>query len=74
MAQQSRLARMRMSKYISSNALIELKRRVEQRAEEMANDPLQAEKGYVNGDVFQLQHQHLISCLEKTTVSESLFH
>lgn len=65
--QKSRLARIRMAKNASGKAFLNSKKRAEEhlllmeRGEEM-NDVMKDQ------DIFELQHHHLLNCLEKTTV------
>ena len=64
--QKARLARIRMAKNASGAAFISSKKRHEDRMAARAagiDVPLKDE------DVFEVQHHHLLNCLEKTTVS-----
>lgn len=68
--QKARLARIRMAKNASGAAFITSKKR----AEEVV---LARESGLevddYKEDIFELQHHHLLTCLEKTTVSKQKF-
>jgi len=65
LAQLSRVARIRQLKTASSNAFMNSKRRADLRQAE-DGDNVSVE------DLFQMQHHHLLTCLEHTTVSQYL--
>ena len=65
MLQKARLTRIRMAKNASGAAFINSKKRAEDR---MAARERGVEVEEVREDVFELQHHHLLTCLEKTTV------
>lgn len=66
--QKARLTRIHMAKNASGNAFINSKKKAEERK-------LAREAGMevdFEEDLFELQHHHLLNCLEKTTVSVTL--
>lgn len=62
-----------MAKASSGAAFINKKRAAEARlaAQESGID---MDDSYNDEDIFELQHHHLLRCLEKTTVSDKLFY
>lgn len=67
--QKARLARIRMAKNASGNAFLNSKKKLEERM--LARESgLELEDDYKDEDLFELQHHHLLTCLEKTTVSK----
>ena len=73
------MMRIQMAKVNSQKAFIANKHKVEQRLLMMANDLTRTGNDVMmanddvtnrfnNDDIFQLQHHHLLNCLEKTTV------
>lgn len=67
--QKARLARIRMAKNASGAAFISSKKRHEER---MAARAAGVDVPLKDEDVFEVQHHHLLNCLEKTTVSISI--
>ncbi len=68
--QKARLARIRMAKNASGAAFIDAKKKNEQRIAQRESG-LEVEE-LKEEDMFALQHHHLLTCLEKTTVSHNL--
>lgn len=66
-SQKSRLARIRVATNNSRSAFINSKKKAEQRLLALQSE-LTSEQQLNDGDVFQLQHHHLLACLERTTV------
>ena len=69
--QKARLARIQIAKATSGAAFVSKKKAAEARmAERAANGQPEIDN---NGkeDIFEMQHHHLLRCLEKTTVSEN---
>lgn len=64
--QKARLARIRMAKNASGAAFLNSKKRAE---EIMIARESGLELDEYKEDIFEMQHHHLLSCLEKTTVS-----
>ena len=65
--QKARLARIRMAKNASGNAFINRKKKMEERM--LARESgLDIDLELKDEDVFNMQHHHLLTCLEKTTV------
>ncbi|XP_013382119.1 potassium voltage-gated channel protein Shal isoform X1 [Lingula anatina] len=64
----ARLARIRMAKNASGAAFVARKKKEEERIrlQELGQEPEDKD----DADVFELQHHHLLSCLEKTTDRE----
>lgn len=71
--QKARLARIRIAKASSGAAFLNKKRAAEARlaAQESGID---MDDSYNDEDIFELQHHHLLQCLEKTTVRMRNFH
>jgi len=70
--QKARLARIRIAKASSGAAFVTKKKAVEARLAAQESG-LEIDDGKED-DIFELQHHHLLRCLEKTTVSQtSLF-
>jgi len=70
MLQKARLARIRIAKASSGAAFVSKKKAAEARlAAQEGGGGLQLEELYKEEDIFELQHHHLLRCLEKTTVS-----
>jgi len=68
-AQKARLARIHTVKTQSCAAFIQNKLKAEQRLLALqSGDPQQRLDTLNDDDLFQLQHHHLLSCLERTTV------
>ena len=66
--QKARLARIQIAKATSGAAFVAKKRAAEARlAAQEAGINLDDD---INENIFELQHHHLLRCLEKTTVSE----
>ena len=65
--QKARLARIRMAKNASGAAFIQGKKRNQERMQ--ARESGLEEDEFKDEDVFELQHHHLLTCLERTTVS-----
>lgn len=65
------MARIRIAKATSGAAFVSKKKATEARlaAQEAGQDIDDSPE-----DIFELQHHHLLQCLEKTTVSQSFFH
>ena len=64
------MARIRIAKATSGAAFVSKKKATEARlaAQEAGQDIDDSPE-----DIFELQHHHLLQCLEKTTVSQSFF-
>jgi len=70
--QKIRLARVKMARQASTLAYIKAKsQRVEM--EFAKENGLQVEDPDLNRDAFEVQHHHLLNCLEKTTVRLPLY-
>lgn len=65
--QKARLARIRIAKASSGAAFVSKKKAAEARwaAQESG---IELDDNYRDEDIFELQHHHLLRCLEKTTV------
>ena len=65
------MARIRIAKATSGAAFVSKKKATEARlaAQEAGQDIDDSPE-----DIFEFQHHHLLQCLEKTTVSQSIFH
>lgn len=72
MLQKARLARIRIAKASSGAAFVNKKKAAEARLAAQESG-LQMEEFYKEEDIFELQHHHLLRCLEKTTVSTDAF-
>lgn len=72
MLQKARLARIRIAKASSGAAFVSKKKAAEARLAAQESG-LQMEEFYKEEDIFELQHHHLLRCLEKTTVSTDAF-
>lgn len=71
--QKARLARIRIAKASSGAAFVSKKKAAEARLAAQESG-LEMDENYREEDIFELQHHHLLRCLEKTTVSAtSLF-
>lgn len=68
MLQKARLARIRIAKASSGAAFVSKKKAAEARLAAQESG-LQLEEYCKEEDIFELQHHHLLRCLEKTTVS-----
>lgn len=68
MLQKARLARIRIAKASSGAAFVSKKKAAEARLAAQESG-LQMEEYYKEEDIFELQHHHLLRCLEKTTVT-----
>lgn len=66
--QKARLARIRIAKASSGAAFVSKKKAAEARLAAQESG-LQLDDNYKEEDIFELQHHHLLRCLEKTTVS-----
>lgn len=66
--QKARLARIRIAKASSGAAFVSKKKAAEARLAAQETG-LQLDDSYKEEDIFELQHHHLLRCLEKTTVS-----
>ena len=66
MLQKARLARIHIAKNAAGNAFMNHKKKIEEQI--IAHDN-GMDLNVKEEDVFALQHHHLLSCLEKTTVS-----
>ncbi|KAK3931344.1 Potassium voltage-gated channel protein Shal [Frankliniella fusca] len=64
----ARLARIRIAKASSGAAFVSKKKAAEARMA-AAESGLDTDELYREEDIFELQHHHLLRCLEKTTVS-----
>lgn len=69
MFQKARLARIRIAKASSGAAFVNKKKAAEARIAAQASG-LQTDD--YKEDIFELQHHHLLRCLEKTTVKQSI--
>lgn len=67
--QKARLARIRIAKASSGAAFVSKKKAAEARLAAQESG-LDMEDSYHQEDIFELQHHHLLRCLEKTTVGE----
>lgn len=65
--QKARLARIRIAKASSGAAFVSKKKAAEARLAAQESG-LQTDDNYKEEDIFELQHHHLLRCLEKTTV------
>ena len=66
--QKARLARIRMAKNASGKAFISHKKKMEERM--LARESgLEIDMDLKDEDVFNMQHHHLLTCLEQTTVN-----
>lgn len=70
--QKARLARIRIAKASSGAAFVSKKKAAEARLAAQESG-LQLDENYKEEDIFELQHHHLLRCLEKTTVSKIIF-
>lgn len=68
--QKARIARIRMAKNASGAAFISSKKRAEE-AMRARESGLEVED-LKNQDTLEMQHHHLLSCLEKTTVRSNI--
>jgi hypothetical protein len=68
--QKARLARIRIAKASSGAAFVSKKKAAEARIAAQESG-LEMDDNYHQEDIFELQHHHLLRCLEKTTVSEN---
>lgn len=65
--QKARLARIRIAKASSGAAFVSKKKAAEARLAAQESG-LEMDESYREEDIFELQHHHLLRCLEKTTV------
>ena len=65
--QKARLHRIKMAKQASNQAYVRAKREMEEA--EMRRQNGEPDMDTSDKDVFEVQHHHLLNCLEKTTVS-----
>jgi len=68
--QKARLARIRIAKASSGAAFVSKKKAAEARMAAQESG-LELDENYKEEDIFELQHHHLLRCLERTTVSKS---
>ena len=61
------MARIHMAKNASGNAYLSSKKKIEELI--LAHESGLEMEDLKGGEVFELQHHHLLTCLEKTTVS-----
>lgn len=66
--QKARLARIRIAKASSGAAFVNKKKAAEARLAAQESG-IELDDNYREEDIFELQHHHLLRCLEKTTVS-----
>ena len=66
--QKARLARIRMAKNTAGAAFLNSKKKMQERMAARESG-LEVDADLKDGDVFEIQHHHLLNCLEKTTVS-----
>ena len=66
--QKARLARIQIAKATSGAAFVSKKKAAEAKMAQRAANGL-GEEGDTKEDIFEMQHHHLLRCLEKTTVS-----
>lgn len=66
--QKARLARIRIAKASSGAAFVSKKKAAEARLAAQESG-IELDDNYREEDIFELQHHHLLRCLEKTTVS-----
>lgn len=71
--QKARLARIRIAKASSGAAFVSKKKAAEARLAAQESG-LEMDESYREEDIFELQHHHLLRCLEKTTVRLYLTH
>lgn len=69
--QKARLARIRIAKASSGAAFVSKKKAAEARLAALESG-LAPDDSYREEDIFELQHHHLLRCLEKTTVSSCI--
>lgn len=67
--QKARLARIRIAKASSGAAFVSKKKAAEARMAAQESG-LELDENYREEDIFELQHHHLLRCLERTTVSK----
>lgn len=65
--QKARLARIRIAKASSGAAFVSKKKAAEARLAAQESG-IELDDAYREEDIFELQHHHLLRCLEKTTV------
>lgn len=65
--QKARLARIRIAKASSSAAFVNKKKAAEARMAAQESG-IELDDNFREEDIFELQHHHLLRCLEKTTV------
>lgn len=68
----ARLARIRVAKASSSAAFANKKKLAESRMLRHEHNGFDSED-FSDEDIFELQHHHLLKCLEKTTVSSKIY-
>lgn len=66
--QKARLARIRIAKGAAGAAFANRKKAAEARLAAQESG-IELDENYNDDDIFELQHHHLLRCLEKTTVS-----
>ena len=71
--QKARLARIRIAKASSGAAFVTKKKAAEARLAAQESG-LEMDEFNKEEDIFEMQHHHLLRCLEKTTVSLRLTH
>lgn len=67
--QKARLARIRIAKASSGAAFVSKKKAAEARLAAQESG-IELDDTYREEDIFELQHHHLLRCLEKTTASD----
>lgn len=68
--QRARLTRVQMAKASAVKAFINTKRKTQQILSALQNEDASGVQ-LKNEDLFQLQHHHMLTCLEKTTVQHT---
>lgn len=66
--QKARLARVRLAKIAGGVAFANKKKAAEARLAAQESG-IELDENFNDDDIFELQHHHLLRCLEKTTVS-----
>lgn len=69
--QKARLARIRIAKASSGAAFVSKKKAAEARLAAQESG-IELDDNYREEDIFELQHHHLLRCLEKTTVCDKI--
>lgn len=70
--QKARLARIRIAKASSGAAFVNKKKAAEARLAAQESG-IELDDTYREEDIFELQHHHLLRCLEKTTVNDEIW-